>query len=873
MVDEADDNRVNHTTLRFRDFVGRNPAQHSISQLDLARRDHNNNMKCCCGRAGCAYLEHNTAALGDLEKDLETAARLGQALLDRHEAYVKESQAEQARLANYVHDLENEKASLQNENYRVVNENRELLQRLEDLNTDFGESGQRVHDLEHLLQDREQEVRRLNGLIHKAQELEVKVLDMEKERAELTKEVEEKQQQTRSTIVRWKESELRIRQLEQEVQKIEWAARLDRERHEELVARMERDRALDRELGLSEGRLKASAAVQTMQKGGVQKQVVSNFVRDILHDNANLQTSVAELRELLQTSNDEVQALRDQIMLHQPVHEDELAVPQRAISLSDEIGLSQPLPQKQVQQEVHVHHHYHTKTGAKKERTPRKPYRRAGTPATSLLSSPLMSGRSTPVRGSHRYSSSPAASLSVRPTRSRVDRWSTQSTATTSTYLSSIASSPTSYHERNGFIFDRLERGEESSRPTSPESFSIASPQPFKRQDRRIDGVPSVSEEDENFISDDQFPPLNPEGYMEADEWCDEHEEVMMLNTELTPKPSMALRRQSHSETDVSDSQIPEPPPPPDNGLESVEEDLDIHTSNSVNEPVKSEQLVNSNCVREKLMSSTATNPTNIEIRPSIRRSNSHDSLYSISGMDIHLAQQSSRTTLALLRGHGANKHHFAPTPAPIRQAAASAATQPLATVTEYTATSRPGLEATASPSMQALSGIHSHASRSNAVQTQGKGLIGSVGGWVSSKWGKTPTATKSVADLRSVASKSVATASRPPTVHSTTSPVMASNSADVIQSNAGSSASTGKRSVSATALSVSAAVKSADIPFPGSITSSGFFGRAPGINQSGPIPGFAAVIATRKVPTVVNPSTVDITGLKEGLKESLAEQ
>lgn len=35
-------------------------------------------LQCCCGRLDCAYLRHNNVALGDLEKDLETAARLGQ---------------------------------------------------------------------------------------------------------------------------------------------------------------------------------------------------------------------------------------------------------------------------------------------------------------------------------------------------------------------------------------------------------------------------------------------------------------------------------------------------------------------------------------------------------------------------------------------------------------------------------------------------------------------------------------------------------------------------------------------------------------------------------------------------------------------------
>lgn len=40
--------------------------------------DESVKMNCCCGRSDCAYLEHNSAALGGLEKNLDTAARLGQ---------------------------------------------------------------------------------------------------------------------------------------------------------------------------------------------------------------------------------------------------------------------------------------------------------------------------------------------------------------------------------------------------------------------------------------------------------------------------------------------------------------------------------------------------------------------------------------------------------------------------------------------------------------------------------------------------------------------------------------------------------------------------------------------------------------------------
>lgn len=92
---------ANSTSVRFRDFQAKNPTlpvDQAISHHDLMRLDHSScnnqisesisangnvdlpmlNMRCCCGRADCAYLEHNNTALGGLEKDLETAARLGQ---------------------------------------------------------------------------------------------------------------------------------------------------------------------------------------------------------------------------------------------------------------------------------------------------------------------------------------------------------------------------------------------------------------------------------------------------------------------------------------------------------------------------------------------------------------------------------------------------------------------------------------------------------------------------------------------------------------------------------------------------------------------------------------------------------------------------
>lgn len=821
-----------------------------------------------------------------------------QALLDRHEAYVKESQAEQARLSNHVSDLEHEKATLQDANHKIVAENRELLQRLEQLNSDFSGSDRRVHELENLLQDCEQEIRRLNGLTRKTQELEFKVLDLERDGVELNKRLEEEKLETRGTIARWKESERKVRELEHEIQNIEFEAKLDRERHEEIVARMEKERTLERELGLSEGRLKATAAVQDMKTGGAQgKQVVSNFVRDILQDNANLQAAIAEMRELLQSSNSEVQNLREQVMLHQPVHDDETLTQQRTQSLGEELGFSQSLT-KPVQQEVHVHHHYHTKAGSKKERGAplrRATRRRALLPSAALSSSPSSSGTSTPSTRPHRHVSGPAGSLSIQIHNPTPNRWSMQSNTTTSTYLSSMASSPRSYFDRNSSIFDRIETEEEISRPTSPESLAISSPMPFRRREKRVDHALSVFEE-ESPGTDEHVPAVEsansaqvsaPEAPNHAHSEA-EHNDEEIPDLDLTPRPSTKGDSQlppTMSVAQTAEPQAPDPPQPPDFLVRS-EDDPPSHAETRTDEETASDNhtQVSPDLNNDPNALDTSNDNDNpipsyiSEIRPSIRRSNSHDSLVSISGMDIHLAQRPTHSALILLHTTGANKHHFAASPALTRKVSA---TQPLAALTEYTATSRSGLDNQPSASMLALNGI----ARNNIGQSQqgGRGLIGSVGGWVSRKWGVVPT--KSAGDARPAATLAATpTLMRPAMTHIATSPLIKS-SASILSHHSAATTSTnstitsktsGKRSVSANALnvsrmSISSSTISADkqpASLLGTSLGANTVMRMPGINQAGPIPGFAAAVAARIAPTEIEAREVDLSGLKESLDD-----
>jgi hypothetical protein len=79
-VDFSDDREVLlHTQLLRGHILSMDSHPHSSEALSIPTHSSTpTTLRCCCGRNDCALLEHNNVALEGLEKDLETAARLGQ---------------------------------------------------------------------------------------------------------------------------------------------------------------------------------------------------------------------------------------------------------------------------------------------------------------------------------------------------------------------------------------------------------------------------------------------------------------------------------------------------------------------------------------------------------------------------------------------------------------------------------------------------------------------------------------------------------------------------------------------------------------------------------------------------------------------------
>ncbi|KAI9855580.1 MAG: hypothetical protein M1813_009719 [Trichoglossum hirsutum] len=440
----------------------------------LIPRPRTSDLKCCCGQVDCAFLRHNNTQLYGLEKNVQTAAQMGQALLIRHENYMADAERERRSMIDVIDKLEAEKRELEAENMKTVEENRNLLDQLEELNDSVVEADDHVKSLTSTLLSTQTELQRLTVLASRTAQLEAQLALLEEEQAQLQGTLIATKEDERSAVQRWKRAERTLGDLQDQIERIEQEAREERERHIEVVGRLERRRAVEKELDSAAGRLKGAAAAKTLGKGKGGSSVVSHFVKDILQDNANLQMGIVELREMLLISNEEVQTLREQLETHQPVLRN--GDGQLSATLRKELGLeSSPIPP----QEVHVHHHYHVpppqETLSKEKVAPlRRPKKKRNVITPTLFNPPSLQNLRSPdpstaaaILSQTSVSIPPPATPSFSSKRSSV-----QSTQASSFFASSsVPSSPPS-------IFDRAFGGSvvDSSRPTSPENSEPYSP-------------------------------------------------------------------------------------------------------------------------------------------------------------------------------------------------------------------------------------------------------------------------------------------------------------------------------------------------------------------------------------------------------------
>ncbi|KAI1425636.1 hypothetical protein F5Y12DRAFT_784431 [Xylaria sp. FL1777] len=404
-------------------------------------------LKCCCGSLECMFLRHNNAILENVERDVYQAARLGQALLARHESYMADAERDRNELTARIDQLEGDNKELAAMNSKMNEENRDLVDQLDALNTTITDSEAHIKSLEATLLSSQQTIRRLEADTTRAEALERQIASLEEEQAELQGTLFLSREEARSAIARWKRAERGINDLQEQLERIEKEARQEREHHVEMMGRIERQREMEKELNTAAGRLKGAAATKSIIQGNGGSHVVGHFVRDLLQDNANLQYGIAELREMLMNSNDEIQALRDQLEYHQPLGDNGGST---GPALSAELEVKQspvrePRSPTRVSQELHIHHHYHVSTPKPEARKSKK--KRLGLAPGVFTPPPPPLHPSTPPHGLMRHSSVPHS----RKNSIRSNRWSSFSEQPSELTISSTPSSPRSNHRNSVF--------------------------------------------------------------------------------------------------------------------------------------------------------------------------------------------------------------------------------------------------------------------------------------------------------------------------------------------------------------------------------------------------------------------------------------
>ncbi|KAK2616201.1 hypothetical protein QQS21_000833 [Conoideocrella luteorostrata] len=422
-----------------------------LHSRDRRQENESSALHCCCGSSECMLLRRNSSILESVEKDVHQAAQLGQALLARHEAYMADAERERVEFSTRIERLEMDKQELEVENASKIEENRSLLEQLEALNYTLCDSDVKIKTLESSLLSSQQAVRRLEAAASRAADAERHLAVLEEEQHQLHNELRASKDDARTHVQRFKEAQRGIMDMQDQLERIEEETRQERERHAETVGRMERQREIEKQLDTAAGRLKGAAATKSLRDHKQGSKIVGHFVRDLLQDNANLQLGIAELREMLMNSNDEIQALRDQLMHHQPLPNESTSA---ASTLRAE--LEPMLDGPSLSQELHIHHHYHV-TPKQEHRKPKKK-RQGLLPGT--FTPPIISTPSSPrSSGQWGLTSSPTAPAllcrvseeETTPTLSKPRPTWDISSQPASEFSSSVPSSPQTQQHR---VFD-----------------------------------------------------------------------------------------------------------------------------------------------------------------------------------------------------------------------------------------------------------------------------------------------------------------------------------------------------------------------------------------------------------------------------------
>ncbi|KAF7352224.1 hypothetical protein MVEN_01185800 [Mycena venus] len=258
---------------------------------------------CCCGRDDCENVQAWLATKARLESRLMLSAEVGQALLQRHEAYVRRHESESRRREASASAADEDKedrdgaaAEVQDRLDELTKENKALEKRLTQalVNNEVTEVSNKTILVE--LADAKTTISRLTASAARSVGWDTRLSAAMKEKEDMQQERDAESQRARLAEGRFAQLKERMSKLQADVRRLQNALEEKREHRLELsesilVDARARLEALQRSVG------GASGVKQDGEPGSELHSILQSLVDDnetLKHDNAELQTALQE---------------------------------------------------------------------------------------------------------------------------------------------------------------------------------------------------------------------------------------------------------------------------------------------------------------------------------------------------------------------------------------------------------------------------------------------------------------------------------------------------------------------------------------------------------------------------------------------------
>ncbi|EJU06667.1 hypothetical protein DACRYDRAFT_103615 [Dacryopinax primogenitus] len=273
-------------------------------------------LRCCCGRDECENYERWTKMREKMEKRLNLSAEIGQALLQRNDAYMRQQDVQTKK----VEELERRHREAISQLSAVRQANDQLVARMSDLakqngtiekrlsqsqlNLDLADASNR--SLLHEVAEKRNSLQKLQHHSARFSGLQARVDDLTQENNDLRDEMSEHDRRTQAAESRAAALAQRCEDLELAIQRIEDSRDADKQSQEEAMQEL---------VTTARSRIESmrSTLAQTSGSAFMSSTEMAEVLEGLVTDNEALKRDNGELRNLLVETRESSRALQDEL--------------------------------------------------------------------------------------------------------------------------------------------------------------------------------------------------------------------------------------------------------------------------------------------------------------------------------------------------------------------------------------------------------------------------------------------------------------------------------------------------------------------------------------------------------------------------------